>query len=146
MTSCTLNYCRGVLPCAAIKRWLRILCRKDSRAMINLKTLLPLQAEQQRAWLYRTIKKIYINHIRHSAFELPAEEVPETADIANQYRLSDLTQLLNFLSGTERTLFQMRYIEGYNSKELSEIFHMPPGTIRSILSLARKNLRRIMKK
>ena len=29
------------------------------RAMINFKTLLPLQAEQQRAWLYRTIKNIY---------------------------------------------------------------------------------------
>lgn len=42
--------------------------------------------------------------------------------------------VLALLSGEDRELFRMRYLEGYNASELSEIFHLPPGTIRARLS------------
>ena len=37
----------------------------------------------------------------------------------------------------------MRYIEGYNSTELGEIFDLPPSTVRSRLSSARKKMSKI---
>ncbi len=117
-----------------------------SRAVINSKVLLPLYDNQQRAWLYRTIKNIYLNHIRHSAFESVAEDIPETADITDEYEKSDVKQLLKTLPDMERTLFDLRYFKGYNSMELARIFNMPPGTVRSKLSSARQKLKYIIKK
>lgn len=116
-----------------------------SRAIINLKTLFPLHKNQQRAWLYRTIKNMYLNHIRHSAFESIVEDISETAGDADEYEKSDMKQLLKFLPDIERTLFEMRYFQGYNSTELARIFNMPAGTIRSKLSSARKKLKYIIK-
>ena len=116
-----------------------------SRAIVNLKTLLPLHDNQQRAWLYRTIKNMYLNHIRHSAFETISEEISETADTTDEYERADVKELLKILPDIERTLFEMRYFEGYNSKELARIFNMPAGTVRSKLSSARKKLKCIMK-
>ncbi len=114
------------------------------RAVINSNTLLPLHDNQQRAWLYRTIKNLYLNHIRHAAFESIAEDVPETADASDEYEKSDVDQLLKSLPYLERTLFYMRYFQGYNSMELSQIFNLPAGTVRSKLFLARKKLKHII--
>ncbi len=116
-----------------------------ARALINSKTLMPLHNNQQRAWLYRTIKNMYLNHIRHSVFESIAEYVPETADLTDEYEKSDVKQFLTILPDVERTLFDMRYFKGYNSTELSRIFNMPAGTVRSKLSSARKKLKNIIK-
>ncbi len=116
-----------------------------ARAVINSKTLMPLHNNQQRAWLYRTIKNIYLNHIRHSAFELIAEDIPETADVVDEYEKSDVEQFLTILPDIERTLFDMRYFKGYNSIELSQIFNMPAGTVRSKLYSARKKLKNIIR-
>lgn len=116
-----------------------------ARAIINAKTLMPLHQNQQRAWLYRTIKNMYLNHIRHSVFESIAEDVPETADVADEYEKSDVAQFLTILPDMERTLFDMRYFKGYTSTELSQIFNMPAGTVRSKLSSARKKLKNIIR-
>lgn len=48
--------------------------------------------------------------------------------------------LLNSLPDMEGVLFAMRYLQGYNSTQIGEIFSMPPGTVRSKLSSARKHL------
>ena len=39
----------------------------------------------------------------------------------------------------------MRYVEGYTSAELGEFFGLPPGTVRSRLSDARKHLKNALK-
>lgn len=57
----------------------------------------------------------------------------------------DWEQLLNGLPGDEGVLFVMRYLEGYTSKELGEFFGLPPGTVRSRLSDARKHLKTALK-
>ena len=53
--------------------------------------------------------------------------------------------LLNSLPDLEGVLFTMRYLLGYNSKQIGELFQLPPGTVRSKLSLARKHLREALK-
>lgn len=49
------------------------------RAMNNEPVLANLNQRQQRAWLYRTIRNLYVDYVRHGAFETAAETLPETA-------------------------------------------------------------------
>lgn len=52
--------------------------------------------------------------------------------------------VLKKLSPEERMLFTLRYMEGYNASEISEMLGMPTGTIRAKLSRCRKQLKREM--
>ena len=38
-------------------------------------------------------------------------------------------------------MFTMRYFEGYNARELGEIFDLPAATVRSRLASAKRRLR-----
>lgn len=113
------------------------------RAMSNESLLTTLGHNQQRAWLYRTIKNLYVDHVRHASFETLPETMPETSGESEQYTDIDCEQLLDILPDEERVLFVMRYFYGYTSSELGRQFGLPPGTIRSRLSSARKRLRNI---
>ena len=42
----------------------------------------------------------------------------------------------------ERALFLLRYFQGYDAAELGRIFGLPPSTVRSRLSAARRRLKR----
>lgn len=53
----------------------------------------------------------------------------------------DLGNLLDLLSPGDRVLFTLRYEEGYNAAELSQMFGQPPGTIRTRLMKARTLLK-----
>ena len=52
--------------------------------------------------------------------------------------------MLNQLPPPEGAMFAMRYLQGYTSAQLGEIFHLPPGTVRYKLSQARKRLREML--
>ena len=56
-----------------------------------------------------------------------------------------VAQLVGRLPEDERAIFSLRYFEGYNSKELGEIFSLPPATIRSRLASAKRRLREWLK-
>jgi len=100
-------------------------------------------AEQQcRAWMYRTIKNLYYDRLRHERFETTEEELPEKMTEAFEYEELEQKDLLAKLPKEERMLFVMRYVEGYNSRELGEIFSMPPATVRMKLASARKKLQK----
>jgi len=110
------------------------------RALENAHILNELTEGQCRSWLYRTAKNIFIDKIRRIAKE-PQPEFP----LIGEDDLSEIIvkQLCNQLPGEERTLFWMRYIEGYSSAELGSIFDIPPSTVRSRLSSARKKMAKI---
>lgn len=110
------------------------------RAMGNVHTLNELSEGQCRSWLYKTAKNIFIDKVRRIA----NEPNPETS-LIEEDDLSEVIvrQLLGQLPEDEGRLFWMRYIEGYRSTELGEIFDLPPSTVRSRLSSARKKMLRI---
>lgn len=110
------------------------------RALENAHILNELTEGQCRSWLYRTAKNIFIDKIRRIAKE-PQPEIP----LIEEDDLSEIMveQLCNQLPGEERTLFWMRYMEGYSSAELGRILDMPPSTVRSKLSAARKKMAKI---
>ena len=114
------------------------------RAMLHEETLAALGEKQRRAWLYRVIKNLYIDHTRHGSYELVVETIPESVDESSDITDIEWGQLLESLPDMEGVLFAMRYLQGYNSAQLSQIFQMPSGTIRSKLSSARKHLKEVI--
>lgn len=110
------------------------------RAMENIHTLDELSEGQCRSWLYRTAKNIFIDKVRRISNE-PNPESP----LVEEDDLSEVIvrQLCNQLPHEEGRLFWMRYIEGYKSTELGEIFDLPASTVRSKLLSARKKMLKI---
>ena len=110
------------------------------RGLVNAHILNEMADEQCRSWLYKTAKNIFIDKMRH----IKKEPIPEI-DIIQEDDLSEIIvmQLCNQLPDEERSLFWMRYMEGYNSKELGEMFDLPPSTVRARLSSARKKITKI---
>lgn len=111
------------------------------RALLNQELLEGLKEEQCRAWLYRTVKNLYVDTIRQSRRECVVETIPEQVAEAPEITEVEWQELIAALPEEEGLLFTMRYLQGYNSKQLGEFFDMPPGTVRSKLSSARKHLR-----
>lgn len=111
------------------------------RALLNRELLEGLREEQCRAWLYRTVKNLYVDYTRRNRRESVVETIPEQGTGAQEISELEWQELLASLPDEEGLLFTMRYLQGYNSKQLGEFFDMPPGTVRSKLSSARKHLR-----
>ena len=109
------------------------------RAMLHEEALRLLDEKQSRSWLYRTVKNLYIDRIRHTSRETIAEEIPESIAEPEEFLEIEWADLLDTLPDMEGLLFTMRYVEGYNSQQIGEIFSLPPGTVRSKLSSARKH-------
>lgn len=114
------------------------------RALMNAELLEDLDFCQRRAWMYRTVKNLYIDRKRRESFETVMEQMPEAGMEELEYIQVDDAQLLSALPADERELFILRYLEGYNSAELGRIFGLPAGTVRSKLSSARSRLRQML--
>ena len=116
-----------------------------ARALTRTATFEKLHPMQSRAWLYTTIKNIYLDRVRHSAFESVSDDLPDTAADGDDYADAETDELINALPYPDGIMFRMRYLEGYSSKEIGEMFNMPPGTVRSRLSGTRRKLRKMLK-
>lgn len=107
------------------------------KALKNAHILNELTEGQCRSWLYKTAKNIFIDDIRRMA-NAPKPEFPLFKE--DDLSVIIVRQLSNQLPDNERTLFWMRYIEGYNSTELGEIFDLSPSTVRARLASAREKV------
>lgn len=110
------------------------------RGLENAHILINMTDAQCRSWLYKTAKNIFIDKIRR----MNKEPQPEF-EIATEDDLSEVMvrQLCAHLPDDERELFWLRYIEGYNSTELGELYSLSPSTVRAKLSSARKKIRKL---
>ncbi|MGI6577852.1 MAG: RNA polymerase sigma factor [Eubacteriales bacterium] len=112
------------------------------RALSNSDVLNELNESQCRAWLYRTAKNIFIDQVRRLAKQPQPQDDPFRED---DYSELAVEMICCHLPEAERSLFLLRYIEGYNSTELGEMFDLPPSTVRAKLASARSRLRKILK-
>lgn len=112
------------------------------RAFIHWEDIAGLSTNQCRAWLYRTARNLFIDQVRKQSRELPAkEEQLALASFDEDLSQAAVAQLIGRLPDTEKSIFCLRYFEGYNSKELGELFALPSATIRSRLASAKRRLR-----
>ena len=116
------------------------------KALQNPDTFQDLGPSQKRAWLFRTLKNLMCDRYRRGQLEnayLEArQEQAEYWDPGIQETENRL--LLAQLTPEDRTLFHLRYEEGYSASELSEMFHIPAGTIRARLSRMRILLKNML--
>ncbi|NLM11938.1 MAG: sigma-70 family RNA polymerase sigma factor [Clostridiaceae bacterium] len=109
------------------------------RALANAHILNDLPEEKCRAWLYRTAKNIFIDHVRRMSKK--CRPVNESVS-EDGYSSVIVHMMCRHLPESERTLFILRYLKGYNSTELGDMFGIPPSTVRARLSSARSKLRK----
>ena len=142
-----------------LERYCVRLCRDESwaeeltqdtflKALQNWKLLAELSSRQRKSWLFQTAHNLYCDQVRRAMREdellqrlLPAdgEETDEAALTA--LNTVELDELLSLLCPEDRTLFMLRYEQGYTAAELGKLFHLPPATIRTRLARARKKLK-----
>ena len=108
------------------------------RALEHADVLNDLDKHQCRAWLYKTARNLFIDRVRREAARPEAGVKEETEDDLSQI---EVMQLCSELPEEERILFLKRYFEGYDSTQLSDMYGIPPSTVRYRLSSARRKLR-----
>lgn len=69
------------------------------------------------------------------------ETVPDSGSWCREIEETEWRCLLEDLPEEEGRVFVMRYLMGYNSRQIGELLSLPPGTVRYKLSSARKRLR-----
>lgn len=116
------------------------------KALQNADTLEDLGPGQRRAWLFRTLKNTMCDRYRRAKLE---NEYLQTLDREDSYLESGIQEVenrifLETLSGEDRALFHLRYEEGYNASELSDLLGIPAGTIRARLSRMRTYLKTML--
>lgn len=114
------------------------------RALEHTEQLAALSPQEQRSWLYRTAKNLFLDEARRNARFLDRQQLFYEGEGAEEsgYAQTEAYLLLNRLPPELRTLFRLRYLEDYSAAELGEIFHMPSATVRTKLSRARQLLKK----
>lgn len=108
------------------------------RAMGHLDLLGALKPYQQRAWLYRTLKNLYLDGL--SASERQGELLDQLArEPTSSPSLEDLVlspDPFALIPERYREVVIQRYMLGMNSREIGEALGIPAATVRSRLHLA----------
>ena len=111
------------------------------RAMAHISELNRLNEHQMRAWLCKTARNLFYDHVRRAAMGAEREKAVCEETEETGYEEAEIRMLLTVLPGDLRNLFSKRYLEGYTSSELSRMYGIPPATIRGKLMKARKLLK-----
>ena len=114
-----------------------------SMSHINLLSILP--RSQCRAWLYKTLKNLFIDEIRtdkrHDAL---LDTLSEPQRFGEDRALEHAAQpdLIELAPEQYQELVYMRYVLDMNSTEIGAELGVPAATIRSRLHLAIQHMRR----
>lgn len=102
--------------------------------------------EQQRSWLYRAAKNLFLDGVRKTALLQRKQHMllDDEEGEEDGFARAETELLLLRLPQEDRALFRLRYLEGYSAVELSEMFDMPSATVRTKLLRARQLLKKEM--
>ena len=116
------------------------------KALEREELLLSLSPEQQRAWLYKAARNLFLDGVRRSALLQRKQNLllDEEEQMESGFSRTETELLLLRLPAEDRTLFRLRYLEGYSAVELAEMFDMPAATVRTRLLRARQSLKKEM--
>ncbi len=114
-----------------------------ARAVSNGAVLRKLNSHQVQAWLFRTLKNLFIDEqrARQRQFDL-VEQMTREAEIA-PYTVDELEspEILDMVSRSDHELLLKRYVEEMTSREIAEQIGIPAATVRSRLRAALQRLR-----
>lgn len=106
------------------------------------------------SWLFVIMKNIYINHYRNKKHkylyenrkaceyqDLGCHEPFTESSVEGRLTLKDIQYALDRLPTKHKEMFN-RYVNGYKYKELSDMYGIPEGTIKSRIFFIRKSLQK----
>jgi RNA polymerase sigma-70 factor (ECF subfamily) len=101
-------------------------------------------------WAYRIVTNKANDWIRRSArtIRLPPDFDMEARSSDGQQgavAAADLNAVLPRLSNAAKTVLALHYLEGFGLADIARILHVPQGTIKSRLHVARNELKLLMK-
>ncbi len=120
------------------------------RAINHYGDISGLDFNQQRAWLYRTIKNVFIDTMRKRKNEslfadtsgIDTGLVPGSS--FDNYSEKELMSVLASMDVQEAKLLILRYVDGYSSGQIGTMLGLPAGTVRSKLHEVREHLKRLL--
>jgi len=106
------------------------------------------------AWLYRVAHNLVVDHYRRSPPEepVPIESVQisqpdDSADaVSRQEKAVYLRRALWKLTTLQQQVIVLKYLEGMNNEEVSEIMSKTVGSVKALQHRALASLRRILEK
>ena len=106
------------------------------KAMENIETIMEFSDGRTEAWLVTTARNAFIDYCRKEA-RRPAAPMAETA-AAQEADFSGIVvqDMLQSLPVELRRVVELRYVEGYNSSQISEMLGVPSPTVRTRLRAA----------
>ncbi len=113
------------------------------RAMGHLALLGQLQSHQQRAWLRRTLKNLFLDELRSRRRQetaLAQLGEPDEEELALS-PAADFEEKVKLVPAHYRGLLQQHFVLGMSSEEIAHDLGVPPATVRSRLHLAVQWLR-----
>jgi RNA polymerase sigma-70 factor (ECF subfamily) len=98
--------------------------------------------------LINTAINYYKKHLKHHRVQDidTAPPVPVTRDVISHLSYQEIIGLVQQLTPTYRTVFNLYVIDGYSHEEIARMLHISEGASKSNLSRARANLRNMLKK
>jgi len=103
------------------------------------------------SWLSTIMINTSIDHYRARLKRIKMEELnnnhdsEDTESILSKLNYNDLIQLVQKLSISYRTVFNLFVIDGYNHEEISQMLSISVGTSKSNLFKARQQLREMIR-
>ena len=114
------------------------------RVMAHLSLLGQLNPHQRRAWLFRTLRNLFLDEVRSRQRRAAlAEELAQASLLSGGFWADEVfSGVFEAVPEGDRELLRQRYELGMTSREIADDIGVPPATVRSRLYLAVKRLRR----
>lgn len=115
------------------------------RALRHLDLLADLLPHQRRAWLYRTLKNLFLDDLRAARREQDyVEELKVEIRLAGEaFPNLRAKEVMEKLPENTRDLLHQHFILGMTSEEIGEKLGIPAATVRSRVHLAIKKLKKL---
>jgi RNA polymerase sigma-70 factor (ECF subfamily) len=113
-----------------------------------LQARLPAQIgeEHRKNYLFRIATNLLHDH-RTEKIAQPLSDAPSRLDLAEEFRgRSDAATYLQQLTGKQRQLLWLAYVEEFTHKEIAAMLRLRTPSIRPMLARARQRLSEILKK
>lgn len=117
-----------------------------------LKAYMNLRSYQARSkfstWLFRIAWNTYYDSLKsgkYQADKLQENIIDDSAQSDAQFEYNELHLAIKKLSAAEQAVTLLYYMEDKPVKEIATILNIPPSTVRSHMSRARKHLKEYLK-
>jgi RNA polymerase sigma-70 factor (ECF subfamily) len=91
-----------------------------------------------RSWLCRIMVNKCNDILRQKKMLSYYDEVPETAAMTYEFENVEWNEALKSIDEKYRLILLLYYVEGFKTREISEILEMPEATVRTRLARARE--------